>query len=83
MPDVAEPDRPPLITVTTKKSPITSVTTNSAPSAMPVLHSGSTTFHTTPQRVAPASTAASSSDLSMRAMELKIGTIMNSVNRWT
>ena len=27
MPDVAEPDRPPLITVTTKKSPITSVTT--------------------------------------------------------
>ena len=27
--------------------------------------------------------AASSSDLSMRAIELKIGTIMNSVNRWT
>ena len=74
---------PPLITDTTKKSPITSVTTNSEPSAIPVFESGRTTFHTTPQRVAPASTAASSSDLSMRAMELKIGTIMNSVNRWT
>ena len=50
---------------------------------MPVLHSGSTTSHTTPKRLAPASSAASSRLLSMRAMELKIGTTMNSVNRWT
>ena len=42
-----------------------------------------TTFQITPQRVAPASTAASISDWSMRAMELKIGTIMNSVKRCT
>ena len=50
---------------------------------MPVFDSGSTTFQTTPQRLAPPSTAASSSDGSMRAIELKIGTIMNSVKRWT
>ena len=74
---------PPLMVRTTKESPITRVTTKIDPSAMPVRDSGHTTSATTRKRPAPASRAASSRLLSMRAMELKIGTTMNSVNRWT
>ena len=35
------------------------------------------------QPLLPPSSAASTIERSMRAMELKIGTIMNSVNKWT
>ena len=41
--------------------------------------SGTITFHSVCQPVAPASLAASSSERSMRIIELKIGTIMNIV----
>ena len=41
------------------------------------------TSHMMRMELAPASRAASISALSMRAIELKIGTIMNSVKRWT
>ena len=51
---------PPLMTLTTKKSPITWVTTKIEPSAIPVLTSGSTISQTTRNRPAPASRAASS-----------------------
>ena len=46
---------PPLMTLTTKKSPITWVTTKIEPSAMPLLDSGSTISAMTRQRQAPAS----------------------------
>jgi len=62
---------------------MTSVTTKIEPRAIPLLLSGSTISATTLKRLAPASCAASSRLLSMRAIELKIGTTMNSVNRWT
>ncbi len=71
------------MTFTTKKSPITSVMTKIEPSAMPVFDSGSTISVRIRQRPAPASYAASSKLRSMRAMELKIGTTMKSVNKWT
>ena len=74
---------PPLMIFTTKKSPITRVMTKIEPSAMPVFDSGSTISVTMRQRPAPASCAASIRLWSMRAIELKIGTTMNSVNRWT
>jgi len=66
--------------LTTKKSPITIETTKIEPSAMPVLHSGSTIRRTISKRDAPASRAASMVRLSIRAIELKIGTIMKIVN---
>ena len=83
MAETTEPDWPPLIVRTTKKSPMTSAMTKIEPSAMPVFDSGSTTSQITCQGFAPPSTAASISAGSMRAMELKIGTIMNSVKRCT
>ena len=69
--------------LTTKKSPITSAITKIEPSAIPVFESGITTVVRMRRPLAPPSRAASSSARSMRAIELKIGTIMNSVNRWT
>ena len=75
--------RPPLITLMTKKSPITSTMTKIEPKAMPLRESGTMTSHMMRAELAPASRAASISALSMRAIELKIGTIMNSVKRWT
>src|SRR2546426_7059976 len=74
---------PPLITFTTKKSPMTSAMTKMEPSAMPVLDSGITMSVMTRNRLAPPSTAASITARSMRAIEVKIGTIMNKENRWT
>ena len=65
------------------KSPITMVMTKIEPMAMPVFDSGMTTLARTCQPLAPASRAASISDLSMRSMELRIGTIMKAVSRWT
>ncbi len=50
---------------------------------MPGLDSGITISRTTCQPDAPASTAASISDLSIRIMVLKIGTTMKSTNKWT
>src|SRR5690242_9586533 len=73
----------PLITFTTKKSPMTSVMTKIEPSAIPVLDSGTTMSQMMRQPLLPPSRAASMSERSMRAMELKIGTIMNSVNKCT
>ena len=45
----------PPITPTVTKSPITMVTTKIEPMTMPGLHSGTTTFHSVCQPVAPAS----------------------------
>ena len=58
-------------------------TTKIEPRAMPDLHIGRTIRRTTSNFDAPASTAASISFLSMRAIELKIGTIMKIVSWWT
>src|SRR5207253_3021334 len=74
---------PPLITFTTKKSPITSAMTKMEPSAMPVFESGITMSVMIRNRLAPPSAAASITARSMRAIELKIGTIMKRENRWT
>jgi len=71
----------PLITLTTKKSPITRVITKIEPSAMPVLDNGTTMSQMMRHELLPPSHAASMIERSMRAMELKMGTIMNSVNR--
>jgi hypothetical protein len=68
---------------TTKKSPITSVITKMEPSAIPVLDSGTTISQMMRQPLLPPSSAASMTERSMRAIELKIGTIMNRVNRCT
>ncbi len=59
-----------------------SVSTKIDPMAMPGLQSGTMTFHRVCQALAPASLAASISDRSIRIIELKIGTIMNTVSRW-
>ena len=64
---------------TVTKSPITMVTTKIEPMAMPGLHSGRITLTRVCQPVAPASRAASRRLRSMRIIELKIGTTMNSV----
>ena len=64
---------------TVMKSPITSVTTKIVPIMMPGLVSGMMTFQRICPPVAPASRAASISDLSIRIMVLKIGTTMKSV----
>ena len=69
----------PPITPTVTKSPITMVMTKIEPITMPGLDSGMMTFHSVCQPVAPASQAASISARSMRIIELKIGTTMNSV----
>src|SRR5881392_694113 len=69
---------PPLMIFTTKKSPMTRATTKIEPMAMPVFDRGTTISRITRKRPAPASTAASITAGSIRAMELKIGTIMNS-----
>jgi hypothetical protein len=71
------------MTRTTKKSPMVSAITKIEPSAIPVLDRGITIVVRICQAAAPPSRAASMIAGSMRAMELKIGTIMNSVNRWT
>ena len=63
------------------KSPITMVMTKIEPMTMPVRHSGTMTFQTICQPLAPQSRAASISERSMRIIELKIGTIMNIVYR--
>src|SRR5258708_35966925 len=78
-----EADWLPLMTLTTKKSPITSVTTKIDPNAIHVLDIGTTMSQMMRQPLAPPSRAASISDLSILAMALKIGTIMNSVNKCT
>ena len=67
------------MTPTVTKSPITMVMTKIEPMTMPGFDSGMTMFHSACQPDAPASEAASSSARSMRIIELKIGTIMNSV----
>ena len=74
----AEP--PPLMTLMTKKSPMTIDTTKIDPSAMPFLESGNIIIRMMSERLAPASRAASTTRLSMRAMALKIGTIMKIVS---
>ena len=74
---------PPLMTRTAKKSPMTSATTKIAPSAIPVLVSGMMMLTRTSKSVAPASFAASMTEGLILDIELKMGTIMNSVNRWT
>src|SRR5262245_62288735 len=74
---------PPLMTLTTKKSPITSAMTKMEPSAIPVFERGITMSVMTRNRLAPPSTAASITARSIRAIELKIGTIMKSENRCT
>ena len=53
------------------------------PSAMPLLDIGTTIRRMMSKRLAPASIAASTTRLSMRAIELKIGTIMKIVSWWT
>ena len=73
----------PPITPMVTKSPITMVMTKIEPMMMPVRHSGTITFHSVCQALAPASLAASIRLRSMRIMELKIGTIMNMVYRCT
>src|SRR5258706_14454597 len=78
-----EADWLPLMTLTTKKSPITRVITKIDPKAIPVRESGITMSQMMLQALAPPSWAASISDLSILAMELKMGTIMNSVNKCT
>jgi len=70
---------PPLISRTVTKSPMTMVMTKIEPMAMPGLLSGRMTFHSVCQPEAPPSRAASSRLRSMRTIELKIGTTMNSV----
>ena len=69
----------PLIKRTVMKSPITNVTTNIVPIIIPGLQSGMTTFQRVCNPLAPPSTAASNKDLSIRIIELKIGTTINSV----
>ncbi|MDT4877333.1 hypothetical protein FQZ97_1128430 [compost metagenome] len=69
---------PPMTPMVTK-SPMTMVMTKIEPMMMPVLHSGTITFHSVCQPLAPASFAASSRLRSMRIMLLKMGTIMNMV----
>ena len=69
----------PPITPTVTKSPITMVMTKIEPIRMPVRDSGTITFQSVCQPLAPASSAASSSERSMRIIELKIGTSMNIV----
>ena len=71
------------MTLMTKKSPMTIDTTKIDPSAMPFLESGNTIKRMISKRLAPASRAASTTRLSMRAMALKIGTIMKIVSWWT
>ena len=75
-----EAEPPPLMTLTTKKSPMTIDRTKIEPSAMPVLLSGTTMLRMMSKRLAPASRAASTVRLSIRAMALKIGTIMKMVS---
>ena len=58
---------------------MTMVSTKIEPMTMPGFTSGRMTWRMVCHSVAPASVAASISDLSMRTIELKIGTIMNSV----
>ena len=75
---------PPLMTLTTKKSPITCVTTKIEPkrdaasceaaARSPTRRASGWRRRRARPRCRPGS---------MRAIELKIGTIMNSVNRWT
>jgi hypothetical protein len=55
-------------------------TTKIEPSAIPLFDSGRMIRRITSKRLAPASTAASTSCLSMRPIELKIGTIMKIVS---
>jgi hypothetical protein len=74
---------PPLMILITKKSPMVSAITKIEPSAIPVRDSGITMLVRIRRPLAPPSRAASMSAGSIRAMELKIGTIMNSVNRCT
>src|SRR3989475_10663641 len=74
---------PPLITFTTKKSPMTSAMTKMEPSAMPVLDSGITMSVMTRNRLAPPSTAAAITARSMRALAWQIGTNQNRENSWT
>src|SRR5206468_11603902 len=69
---------PPLMIFTTKKSPITSAMTKMEPSAIPVFERGITISVMTRARLAPPSTAASITARSIRAIDLKIGMIMNS-----
>ena len=71
------------MTLTTKKSPITKVSTKIDPKAIPVLERGTTMSQMMRQALAPPSRAASISDLSILAMALKMGTIMNNVNKCT
>ena len=70
---------PPPSTFTVTKSPMTMVMTKIEPMTMPGLASGRMTWRIVCHSEAPASRAASISDWSMRIIELKIGTIMNSV----
>src|SRR5262245_65444530 len=65
---------PPLMIFTTKKSPITSAMTKMEPRAIPVFESGITMSVMTRIRLATPSTAASISDRSVDAVELKLGT---------
>src|SRR5580704_16637288 len=67
---------PPPSTSTVTKSPITIAMTKIEPIAIPVFDKGRTTLVITCQVVAPASTAASISERSIRTIELKIGTII-------
>ncbi|MNT88759.1 hypothetical protein D3C72_2293710 [compost metagenome] len=69
----------PPITPMVTKSPMTMVITKMDPMMMPVRDSGTITFHSVCQPLAPLSLAASIRLRSMRIMLLKIGTIMNIV----
>src|SRR5262245_7339682 len=73
---------PPITPIVTK-SPITIVSTKMEPMTIPGLLSGITTLASVCQPEAPQSVAASISVRSMRIIELKMGTIMNSVYRCT
>ena len=70
---------PPLISRTVAKSPITSVSTNTDPMAIPGLHSGTITCRTTAQGPAPLSTAAALSRGGLRIIVLEMGPTMHSV----
>ena len=83
-PMTTEALRPPLMILTTKKSPMTSVMTKiDAQRDAGLGQRDHDLGHDAETRPAPPSTAASISDRSIRAIELKIGTIMKRVNRWT
>ena len=71
---------PPITPIVTK-SPITIVITKIEPMTIPGFASGMTTFTRVCHPLAPASYAASINLLSIRIIELKIGTTMKNVKR--